>query len=117
MDLALSILAFGGVLSTGYLAVIFWRNPEDGMAKVHHRGEALPTIMTGRYLSYFLLAVGAFWSGDPAIIAVLFAVFAFVSAFDTWVYLSRGQTYMPHALAGVGSLIVMGAALLALGGA
>ena len=80
------LLSAGGIAITGLLAVMFLRDPVRGMEQVTHRLENLPQIMAGRYTGFFFLAVGATLYRDLTVITALFAVFAFVSFFDTWVY-------------------------------
>lgn len=101
------ILSTGGILTTGALAFAFLRDPEAGMAQVTHRLENLPQIMAGRYTGFFFLAVGATLYRDLMVIAWLFAVFAFVSFFDTWVYARLNQRFAKHLAAGIASCLVV----------
>lgn len=111
---SLTILLSGiGILVTGLLAVLFLRDPVRGMAQVTHRAEDLPRVMAGRYSGFFLLAVGATVYGDIRVIGGLFAVFAFVSFYDAWLYASGGHAYGKHLQAGIASLVVVGVAAAA----
>jgi len=101
------ILSAVGVCVTALLAGLFLRDPVSGMAQVTHRAEDLPNIMTGRYIGFFLLALGATVYGDLKVITFLFAVFAFVSFFDTWTYARRGHKYAKHLQAGIASSLVV----------
>ena len=111
------LLAGAGIFMTGYLALIFLRDPQKAMVQVTHRVEYLPKIMAGRYFAFFLLTIGATLSRDPQVIGVLFAVFAIVSFYDTWIYQRDGHPFWPHFAAGVASSLVAVVALLAQGAA
>jgi hypothetical protein len=110
-------LAGIGILVTGYLAVIFLRDPVAAMAQTTHRAEYLPRIMGGRYVGFFLFAIGAALSRDARVIGWLFAVFTVVSLYDVWVYRAGGHRFGPHLAAAVASAIGACVAALAIGGA
>ena len=99
-------LSVGGALVTGYLAFIFIRSPERGMAEATHRPEKLPLVMIDRYISFAFLALAAAWHGDPLVICVLFIAFAFMGLADGVIYARAGHPYIKHAGAGVAALIV-----------
>lgn len=107
------LLSAGGILTTGALAFAFLRDPVKGMAQVNHRAENLPQIMAGRYSGFFLLAIGATLYRDLTVIAFLFAVFAFVSFFDTWVYARLNLPYAKHLTAGIAAGLVVVVATIA----
>jgi len=107
------ILSACGILVTGLLAVLVLRDPIKGLSQVTHRMDDLPKIMAGRYSGFFLLAVGATLYGDLKVICFLFAVFAFVSFFDTWVYAQGGHAYGKHLQAGIASTLVTAIAFYA----
>lgn len=109
-------LSGAGIMVTGLLAVLFLRDPVKAMVQVTHRPESLPKIMGGRYVGFFLFAVGATLLGDLRVIAWMFAVFAFVSFYDTWIYARDGHPFAKHLQAGIASLIVLAVALAALWG-
>lgn len=106
-------LSLGGALVTGYLALIFLRSPERGMAEATHRLEKLPQVMTGRYLSFAFLALAAAWHGDPIVICGLFISFAFMGLVDGAIYARAGHPFIKHAGAGVAAAIVAGVAFFA----
>ncbi len=107
------ILSAAGILATGWLAAIFVANPTSAMAKVEHLPEALPRVMTDRYIANLFLAIGATLYGDLKVIAFLFAVFAFMSFADVAIYVKRGTPYRPHLLGGIGSAITAAVAFAA----
>lgn len=117
MSLAgLAILLSGvGVLATGYLALIFLRDPATGMAKATHHVENLPEVMTDRYVAFTLLAIGATVYQDLYVIAGLFAAFAFMGFFDAWIYARAGYPVAKHVGAGIAATLVVIVALAALG--
>lgn len=114
--LALIAAAIGGLV-TLWLAVDFARDPEGGMRRATHRPEMLPQVMVGRYAAFTVLAFGAALYGDLAVVMVLFAVFAGISAYDAALYARAGQLWAPHAAAGAGCLIVIALAGVALAAA
>ena len=99
-------LSVGGALVTGYLAVIFMRDPVRGMAEATHRPEKLPLVMIDRYIAFAFLALAAAWHGDPLVICGLFIAFAFMGLADAVIYAREGHPYIKHAGAGVAALIV-----------
>lgn len=110
--LAITLSALG-ILATGYLAVIFVASPAAGMRKVHHLPEFLPQVMVDRYIANLVLAVAATLYGDLWVIAVLFAVFAFMSYADALIYKRAAKPFMPHFTAGIGASVVALVALAA----
>ncbi len=115
--MSLSLLAIylsaGGVLVTGWLAAIFVVNQARGMVLVNHRTEDLPKVMADRYVAFMALAAGATWYGDLAVIAYLFAVFAFMALADAVIYLRVKQPFLPHLIAGIAAAGVALVAFLA----
>lgn len=108
-------LSGAGVLVTAVLAVLFLRDPVAGMAATTHRPEQLPQVMADRYVAMLILALGATVHGDPAVIAVLFAAFAYMAFHDAWIYARAGFAVARHLGAGIAALIVVAVAVLALG--
>jgi hypothetical protein len=98
----------------GWLAAIFVRNPATAMARVNHLPDALPSVMTGRYIANFALASGATLYGDLWVIAFLFAAFALMAYYDTAIYHRRGTRFAPHLAAGIGATLVVSVALAAI---
>ena len=111
VTIALSCL---GVLMTGALAIAFLRDPVAGMSAATHRPEKLPQVMADRYIGFALLALGATLYGDLAVIAGLFAVFAFMGLADAWIYARDGFPFSKHLGAGLAALAVVAAALAAI---
>lgn len=107
------LLSAGGILVTGYLATIFIASPVAGMAKVHHRAEQLPQVMTDRYIAFALLALGATLYGDLKVIAYLFAVFSYVALHDAAIYARAQKPLRPHLIAGVAAALVAAVAFFA----
>jgi len=105
-----------GILVTGALAALFLRDPVRGMAAVNHRAEQLPQVMADRYIAFAVLAVGATVYADLKVIAVLFAVFAFMGLADAVIYARAGYAWMKHFAAGVAAAAVAAVALAALFG-
>ncbi|WP_204114810.1 hypothetical protein [Shimia biformata] len=99
-------LSVGGAVVTGYLAFIFARNPEAGMAEATHRPEKLPLVMIDRYISFAFLALCAALYGDPLVICMLFIAFAFMGLADGVIYARAGHPFIKHAGAGVAAAIV-----------
>lgn len=107
------VLSLVGALVTGFLSVIFWRDPEAGMIEATHRLEKLPLVMAGRYTAFTFLALAAAWNGDAGVIAGLFVAFAFMGLVDGAIYARAGHSYIKHTTAGVAASIVAAVALLA----
>jgi hypothetical protein len=107
------LLSAGGVVLTGWLAAIFVVDPVRGMARVSHRLEDLPKVMADRYIAFMALAAGATWYGDLAVIAYLFAVFAFMALADAVIYVRVNKPFLPHLLAGIAAACVALVALFA----
>ena len=105
-----------GVLVTGFLALVFLRDPVKGMQQTTHRAEKLPEVMTDRYIAFTILALAATIYGDLNVIAVLFATFAFMGFADAWIYARRGFPIAKHVGAGVAALLVVVVALMAKAG-
>ncbi len=103
-----------GILVTGMLAVMFLRDPVKGMDWTTHRAGDLPKVMANRYTAFTMLACGATAYRDLTVIAFLFAVFAFMSLADTWIYGQQGLPYAKHLMAGVAAAVVSVVAIAAL---
>jgi hypothetical protein len=95
---------------TGFMALLFLRDPARGLVAATHRPELLPQVMTGRYVVIFLLALGVLIhvsvGGHPAVAAWFLAVCALMGLWDGGVYRRRGLPHARHTATG----------LLALGG-
>jgi len=108
------ILTGLGILVTGYLAFIFWRDPAGGLRQTTHRAEFLPQVMTDRYIAMTLLAIAATLYRDLAVIAVLFTSFAFMGYADAYIYRRAGHPMAKHLASGIAATIVVIFALMAL---
>lgn len=107
-------LAWAGVAWTGVLAILFLRDPVQGLALTTHHLEDLPKVMTDRYFALVLLALGAVVYGDLKVIAYLFAVFSFLGFADAWIYHRADKPIAKHLAAGASGAIVTLFALLSL---
>lgn len=103
------------LLVTDGLTVLVMRDPVAGLARIDHHLEDLPQVMAGRYLTLFVLALGAAIHGDPIVFFGLFVAFAVASAADTFIYARKGKKYGPHLAAGVASVAGAGLSLIAAG--
>ncbi len=110
------ILAWAGVIVTGWLALLFVLDPAQGMRHTTHRLDQLPRVMADRYIAMAFLAVGAAWKGDPAVIAWLFAAFAFMGLADAVIYARAGQPMGRHLAAGLAAAVVAAIAAWAAAG-
>ncbi len=111
----LIIVSVMALLVTGGLAVLVMRDPLNGLKLIDHHLEQLPEVMAGRYLTFFVLALGASIYGDPIVFFGLFVAFAVASAADTFIYARKGKKYGPHLAAGIASLVGAGLSLTAAG--
>ena len=102
-----------GVAVTGTLAALFIRNPAQAMAQTTHHVDQLPQVMTGRYIALTLLALGATIYGNMAVIAFLFAVFAFLGFADAFIYARAHRPMAKHLMAGITATLVAVVALAA----
>ncbi len=69
--------------------------------------------MADRYIANLALALAATLYGDLWVIAVLFAVFAFMAFADALIYGRAGKPFTPHLVAGIGASAVALVALVA----
>ncbi|PQO24533.1 hypothetical protein C2I36_02550 [Rhodobacteraceae bacterium WD3A24] len=107
------VMAAGGVVVTGALAVLFALAPGRGMAIATHRKSHLPLVLADRYAAFCLLAIAAVIYRDLNVIAVLFAVFAFMGIVDAWLYARDGHPCARHLIAGLLAALVSATALAA----
>lgn len=103
-----------GVAVTATLAAVFIRDPIKGMVQTTHHMEQLPQVMTGRYVALTALALGATFYGNMAVIAFLFAVFAFLGFADATIYSRAGRPAFKHLIAGCTALVVTVLAIAAI---
>ena len=118
MSLYVLTLVCGGitVLILGAMAFAFWKDPEIGLRQTTHRAEMLPKVMADRYTAFALLALAALINGDPKVLAVFFAVCAFMGFADGWLYARAGHPHLKHTISGVLSAVALVIALLAIAG-
>ena len=64
MLLLVTLCGIVTVLILGYMAFLFWRDPQDGLAQTTHRVELLPQVMADRYTAFAVLAVVLTLYGD-----------------------------------------------------
>ncbi len=97
-DLPTLMLLLGGAMTlmVAYLGVIFWLNPEKGMAFATHRLEGLPQVMVNRYFVIMMMIGGSLYYGRPEVVAFCFAVTGVGPAHDAWVYYRLGESYQKH---------------------
>jgi len=114
IELLAILLAGGGVVVTGLLALLFLRDPAKGLQQTTHHLEDLPKVMADRYVFMTFLALGAVIYGDMAVIAWLFSGFAFMGYADALIYARAGKPISKHLIAGVAATIVVIVAALAL---
>ena len=103
-----------GVAVTATLALLFIRDPIKALAQTTHHPDQLPQVMTGRYIALTALALGATLYGNMAVIAFLFAVFAFLGFADATIYSRAGRPALKHVVAGLMALVVTSCALAAI---
>ncbi|MDM7930293.1 hypothetical protein [Tabrizicola sp.] len=102
------------VMILASLAFAFWSNPARGLAQTTHRIELLPLVLADRYMAFALLAMAVLFLGDLALMAVFFAVCAFMGFADGLIYARAGHPHMKHTISGVLSVIALGVTLAAL---
>ena len=107
---ALTLAAYGtatiGVLASARLALAFLRDPEQGLVMTTHRAEALPQVMADRYVAFAALALFAVLYRDLAVIAALFAAFAYMAFHDAFLYARAGHSSLKHLVAGGAAILV-----------
>ncbi len=110
MSLPLSLLLLGWAmaLSVVWLAWVFWRDSDAGMALATHRTEQLPRVMVNRYFVIFMFMGGALASRNPLWVAYAFAVTAIASLWDALIYRKAGQPFRKHLVAALSSALVAG---------
>ncbi len=96
LPLPLMILAWLLTVLVTFLAFLFWRSPEKGMAFATHRDAQLPQVMVNRYVIIALFMGGALYTADPGIIAFAFFATGIGPAHDAWIYYRAGQPFQKH---------------------
>lgn len=108
------LLAWIGVAITGGIALICLPNPARGLVLLTHRMELLPQVMLDRYIAFFGFSLFVAFYGDLTVLAAWAAVLAFMAFADTVIYARIGHPFGKHLSAGIGALVVLSVALIAL---
>lgn len=111
-------LVCGGitVLILAAMAVVMWRNPEEGLRQTTHLREMLPHVLADRYTAFAMLAAGLTVLGDLRALALFFGVCAYMGLTDGWLYVRAGHPHWKHTVSGLLSLVALGVTLAALFG-
>ena len=96
------------------MAVVFWRDPAEGLRQTTHRAELLPRVMADRYTAFAILALVLTLHGDLGVLAFFFAVCAFMGFADGLIYARAGHPHAKHTLSGVLSVGALGVTLAAM---
>lgn len=106
-----------GVVTFALLALMawmFWTDPDKGLAETTHRPEMLPRVLADRYTAFAVLALAATLYGDLNVLAVLFAVCAFMGLADGMMYARKGHPHSKHTMSGILSLGALALTLAAI---
>ena len=114
MTLLVTLCGIVTILILGYMAYLFWRDPQDGLAQTTHRVEMLPQVMADRYTAFAVLAVVLTLYGDLWLMAALFGVCAFMGFADGLIYRRAGLPHIKHTASGVLSAGALGVTLVAI---
>jgi len=90
---------------TGAIVVLMLRGARSGLAQLDHAEDALPQVMTGRYITFFVLTVMAVLHGDFLVMAGLQVAFMVASLADVVIYMRRRAPYGRHLLAAFASAV------------
>lgn len=96
-----------------YMAVLFWRDPDNGLKQTTHKVDNLPLVLANRYTAFAILGAAILFSGNLTLLAVFFAVSALMGLADGWNYARSGDPHMKHTASGVLALIALGITLIA----
>ncbi|MEM6727757.1 MAG: hypothetical protein AAF618_04595, partial [Pseudomonadota bacterium] len=96
------------LLVTGGIGALMLRNARRGLKRLKHHEAALPEVMTGRYLTFFLLTAMAVAHGDLVVMCGLQIAFLLASLYDTALYLRRGAPFGSHLMAAFASAVAAG---------
>ena len=110
--LVTALLAIGVVL-VGYMAFLFWTNPDRGLKETTHRVEKLPYVLADRYTAFAVMGLGMIAFGDYPIITVYFLSGAIMGLSDGAIYARAGHPHIKHTASGVLSLLAMGISAVA----
>ena len=95
------------VLLVGYMAFLFWTDPEKGLRETTHRREILPSVLADRYTAFAVLGLGMIAFGDYPIITVYFLAGTIMGLADGAIYARAGHPHMKHTVSGLLSLLAM----------
>ncbi|MEM9436606.1 MAG: hypothetical protein AAGA15_06155 [Pseudomonadota bacterium] len=95
------------LVTTAGILLLMWRDPRAGLKKLDHQEDALPEVMTGRYLTFFVLTVMAVAHGDILVMAGLQLAFVVASVADVIIYARRGERFLPHLLAAIAASVAV----------
>ena len=95
------------VALVGYMAYLFWTNPERGLAETTHRIEKLPYVLADRYTAFAVLGAGMLVFGDFPIITVYFLAGTIMGLADGMIYARAGHPHLKHTASGILSALAM----------
>lgn len=96
-----------------YMAVIFWRDPDNGLKQTTHKVQNLPLVMANRYTAFAILGGAIVLSGNLTLLAVFFAVSALMGLADGWNYARSGNPHIKHTASGVAAIVGLVITLIA----
>ena len=102
-----------GVVLVGYMAWLFWTDPERGLRETTHRREKLPFVLADRYTAFAVLGLGMILFGDYPIITVYFLSGAIMGLSDGAIYARAGLPHIKHTASGALSVLAMAISALA----
>lgn len=98
-----------------YMAVLFWRDPENGLKQTTHKLENLPLVLANRYTAFAIIGAAIVLSGNLTLLAVFFAVSALMGLADGWNYARSNLPHIKHTMSGVLAIIALGLTLIGRG--
>lgn len=109
--MTLSLLVTGflvlTVLLVGYMAYLFWTDPERGLRETTHRRDRLPYVLADRYTAFAVLGLGMIAFGQYPIITVYFLAGSIMGLADGAIYARAGHPHVKHTVSGILSLLAM----------
>jgi len=107
LSLLVTLFLLIAIALVGYMAFLFWSNPERGLAETTHRIEKLPYVLADRYTAFAVMGIGMLAFGDYPIITVYFLAGAIMGLADGMIYARAGHPHMKHTASGVLSALAM----------
>ena len=95
------------------MALLFWRDPQNGLKQTTHRLENLPLVLANRYTAFAILAAAILISGDLTLLAVFFGVSALMGLADGWSYARSNLPHIKHTASGLLAVVALGITLIA----